>query len=320
MSAPTTSWASGVRIALLVGLVAAAAALWTELGSPSESGHNSELDGSADPSDAPEIESHDAHEQLSEANNVVYAISYGHTPDFDYSFVLPELGSEARGPLEWLVFLIRRGEEFVLVDTGFDDPETARHHGFSRHAPVAERLREMNVEPAQVTKIILTHLHWDHAGGVVHFPNAEIFVQRAEWEYSSQIVSRANPQNGGVNFTDILTIQGAGEARRVHLLDGSAEIMAGVFAHPGGGHTPGTQWVEVRTARGTTVLAGDTAFLYEHLSSRSPTGATSSPTTDVELMDHFFELADRRSSVIPGHDPLVLTRFPHHSENTVRIE
>ncbi len=86
-------------------------------------------------------------------------------------------------------FLVISGSDIMVLDTGlgFSDKETGQ-------LQIHQNIRRCGYEPEQVTKVLLSHLHKDHAGGVVYadqagivkttFPNAEYFVYRKEADYA----------------------------------------------------------------------------------------------------------------------------------------
>ncbi len=87
-------------------------------------------------------------------------------------------------PLDFFVWLLRRGDEVILVDTGFDAAEAGRGTARSAAIPGAV-LAPFDLRPGDITTIIVTHLHWDHAGGLHLFPNATLHMQAAEMAYAT---------------------------------------------------------------------------------------------------------------------------------------
>jgi glyoxylase-like metal-dependent hydrolase (beta-lactamase superfamily II) len=98
--------------------------------------------------------------------------------------------------------------------------------------------------------------------------------------------------------------------------DGEAELAPGLSVHRLGGHTPGMQCVRVNTARGTVVLASDTSHFYENfLNYRPYVNVVNQP----EMLDGYRtlrRLADSLDHIVPGHDPLVMKKYPALSKAT----
>lgn len=245
----------------------------------------------------------------------VYAIKYAETGArmrgesfiFDTSHVDPS--HNVPHDMDYFVWVIRNEQRTILVDTGFDSKE-----GVQRNRPIlfepAQALAEIGIAPESVDTAIITHLHYDHAGGLDQFPNARLHLQEAEMIYATgpcmchQVLQKP--------FTAEHVCQ---MVRRVYdgkviFHDGSSEVAPGVSVHKVGGHSRGLQTVLVETANGPLVLASDAAHYYENYEARSPFPLV----VDVEDMLKGFDLLTRlagdRQLVIPGHDPLVRQRFP----------
>lgn len=168
-----------------------------------------------------------------------------------------------------LGFAILVNDQVLVVDTGFRDAErctTVQHLGPHRTRPewsVTNQLARWGIAPHQVAMVVLTHLHYDHAGGLGAFPNAQIVVQRLEVQAAAvPIVSRALGVGGHALFYDRLDVADVVSTYwdRLVLLEGDEEIAPGVrcvlYANS---HTPGTQVVYVDTVDGRIALLGDLA-------------------------------------------------------------
>ncbi|MEO0917127.1 MAG: N-acyl homoserine lactonase family protein, partial [Pseudomonadota bacterium] len=156
----------------------------------------------------------------------------------------------------------------------------------------------------------VTHLHFDHAGGLHLFPNATLYMQAAEMAYATgpcmcHTVLRA-PYTGAHICEAILRLY----AGKVVFFEGDAEVADGITVHAIGGHSRGLQAVRVRTEAGWLVLASDAAHFYENYERRVPFPLV----VDVEDMlrgfDTLTRLATTPDLIIPGHDPLVRRYFP----------
>ncbi|MEM7719979.1 MAG: N-acyl homoserine lactonase family protein [Pseudomonadota bacterium] len=212
-------------------------------------------------------------------------------------------------PIDFYIWLLRRGDEVILIDTGFDGPE-ARHRGFELRQEIGPALAPFGVSPNDITKLIVTHLHFDHAGGLHLFPNATLYMQAAEMAYATgpcmcHTTLRA-PYTGAHICEAVLRLY----AGKVVFFEGDAEVADGVTVHAIGGHSRGLQAVRVRSEAGWLVLASDAAHFYENYERRLPFPLV----VDVEDMlrgfDTLTRLATTPDLVVPGHDPLVRSYFP----------
>jgi len=250
----------------------------------------------------------------------VYAAEYGHSEHFPRK-ALVHGESDGTQPLSWLVFVIRGHDRVILVDTGFDDPDLARRKGVGDFRTAPEALAELDVAPEQVGDVVLTHLHWDHAGNLSPWAQATFWLQADELEWAEGRVSVEQPRRGGLYLEDIRAVSGLVGAGRVQLVDGRAEVAPGIVLHRGGAHTTAIQWVEVRTGRtpGTIVLASDNAYLYENLEEHVPIGASRDARANLAELDRMLELASRTDLVVPGHDPQILERHRRRGDRVVEI-
>ncbi|MEM7711910.1 MAG: MBL fold metallo-hydrolase, partial [Pseudomonadota bacterium] len=89
-------------------------------------------------------------------------------------------------PIEFFVWVLKDPDSgrAILVDTGFDEAEaTRRGRPIDRHP--AEAIKAIGVDPETITDVIVTHLHFDHAGSLDAFPNARFHLQEAEMVYAT---------------------------------------------------------------------------------------------------------------------------------------
>nr|WP_306265963.1 N-acyl homoserine lactonase family protein [Pararhizobium sp. IMCC3301] len=207
----------------------------------------------------------------------------------------------------------RQRSRVILVDTGYDTEEgVARCREIQIHP--AEKLRQFGISPEAIDTIILTHLHYDHAGSLKAFPNADLHVQALEMSYATgpcMCHDHLRAPFTGEHICDMVRALFAG---RVHFSSGSKTIAEGVETHLIGGHSRGLQCVRVKTARGWVVLASDASHYYENYRLGKPFPIV----VDVEDMLTGFQtlkqLAESDSHIIPGHDPIVRSIYqPVHS-------
>lgn len=239
----------------------------------------------------------------------VYAIKYAerNTRTRQDSFILDANPQEPHA-MDYFIWLIRNAERTILVDTGYDGKEAA-----SRGRPVlvepGAALAAIGVAPDEIDTCIITHLHYDHAGGLEQFPGAQLHMQAAEMAYATgpcmcHDVLRA-PYTGR-HICDAVTRLYSG---KVTFHEGDAEVAPGVEVVALGGHSKGLQGVRVATEHGPLLLASDAAHFYENYERRQPFPLV----VDVEAMLESFVKMERLAPagrIIPGHDPEVRARFP----------
>jgi glyoxylase-like metal-dependent hydrolase (beta-lactamase superfamily II) len=212
--------------------------------------------------------------------------------DFSYSF-----------------WLIDHGDGLTLVDCGFH-VAAAERKGIAFERTAVEALALMGVEAGDIDKIILTHLHFDHAGSVSDFPRAEVCVQRSELEYFTGPFMRFPLCASGLDAKDLAAVEAVREEGRLVLLDGDAEIDSGVRVHHVGGHTPGSQLVSINNDERRVVLTADAAHLYANLADGVPFPVLHDVPSSCVAFEVVASMDDDSTDVIPGHDGDVRRRFP----------
>ena len=156
---------------------------------------------------------------------------------------------------------------------------------------------------------MITHLHWDHSGNMDLFPNATFHIQDAEMAQATGRCICHKWFRRQSEVDDVVALVKNLYAGRVKFHDGTGTVAPGVTVHLVGGHTGGLQIVCVNTARGAVVLASDSVHYWQNLAEQNPFP----PANVMDALEAFRiveDLAGDRDHIIPGHDPLVLSRFP----------
>jgi len=212
-------------------------------------------------------------------------------------------------PLDYYVWAIVNTERTVLVDTGFDQ-DTARRRGRQIVRPVADGLGAIGISPDRIEHIVISHMHYDHAGNQELFPRARYHVQDAEMAYCTGRCMADSEVGGVFDAAAVTAMIDKVFAGRVQFHDGDEEIVPGISLHRVGGHTRGMQIVRVATARGWVVLGSDTAHFYANLEPGRPFPILDNLPAYIEAQRTALRLASSPQHFIPGHDPLVLARYP----------
>ena len=213
-------------------------------------------------------------------------------------------------PLDFFVWLLRAGEREIVVDTGFRVVgEPARGRRLLR--PVGEALSLLGCEPAKVRDVIITHLHYDHAGNLDLFPAANFHLQEREMAFATGRHMCVACIRHAFEVEDVVAMVRALYAERVVFHDGDGIVAPGVSVHHVGGHTDGLQMVRVMTARGPVVLASDASHFYANMDR----GQSFPIVFNLGEMAAGWQRARAlvegdETRVVPGHDPLVRERYP----------
>jgi glyoxylase-like metal-dependent hydrolase (beta-lactamase superfamily II) len=212
-------------------------------------------------------------------------------------------------PIDYFIWAVSNGAQTFVVDTGFDAGE-ARARGRTLLRTAAQGLETIGIDASKVEDVIVTHLHYDHAGGHDQFPAARFHLQESEMHYATgrHMCSHvmAHPFTADL-VADMVRRVFEG---RVGFVDGERQLADGLSVHLVGGHSMGLQVVRVRTARGWVVLASDASHFYENMEAGAPFPIVFNVADMVRGWDKLKELASGPDHIVPGHDPLVLERYP----------
>lgn len=206
------------------------------------------------------------------------------------------------------------GTERILVESGAGGKWTAKEEGiylFERDAggrvrTVEHALREIGVDPASIAHVIVTHLHFDHAGGLTRlgangalelvFPNAHIHVQRQEWLDAIANKSTMSRTYLPANLEPIVN--------SVVLHDGDVEPIPGIKLRTAPGHTWGHQMVLWKDSEGTVCFSGDTMPTIHHAHPASSLGYDMLPYQTMLTKQAMLADADREQwRLVLDHEP-----------------
>ena len=241
----------------------------------------------------------------------VYALRYATSPDRRRAdnFIAKD-PHDAIMPMDYFVWLIRDGQQTWLVDTGFNAAGAqARGRQFLR-CPI-ESLGHLGLTAADISQVVLTHLHYDHAGNIDKLPHAKFHVQEAEMHYATGRHMCHRVLRHAYEVEDIVDLVRRVYADRVRFHQGRSVLAPGLELVLTGGHTQGLQSVRVHTARGWVVLASDASHYYENMMRASPFPIVFNVGDMLAGFDTLRELAQTPDHIVPGHDPAVRERYPN---------
>lgn len=210
--------------------------------------------------------------------------------------------------LDYFFWLVRSPDRDIVVDIGFT-AETADRRGRPHLRSPDQALLDLGVDPAGVELVIMTHLHYDHAGCWAPFTTASFVLQESELAFWTGPHLSRPQMKWLVELADLEAMVSLNYEGRLQLINGDAELVPGVSVHRVGGHTPGSQVVRVHTSKGGVVLASDAAPMYENQQTDTPFGILTDVPGSLDAFDRMYALAESPELIIPGHDPLVFERF-----------
>ncbi|MCB1428336.1 MAG: N-acyl homoserine lactonase family protein [Nitratireductor sp.] len=242
--------------------------------------------------------------RYAERNNRIRADSFIFTDDHTSSH-----------PMDYFVWLIRNETRTILVDTGYDATEAAQRGRPILVEPV-EALANIGITPEMIDSIIVTHLHYDHAGGLAQFPQARLHLQEAEMAYATGPCMCHGTLRMPFTADHVCETVKRVYAGKVTFHDGTSQIAPGITVHRIGGHSRGLQCVRVETANGPVVLASDASHYYENYQRKVPFPLVVDVEDMLKGFDQLERLAGPGGRIIPGHDPLVRAKYPRAFEGS----
>lgn len=223
--------------------------------------------------------------------------------------------------------LIESESGWILVDPGIGDKydEKARRiYKLDRSLVIDQCLEELGIGRTDIRTVLLTHLHFDHAGActrfdaggnvIPSFPTARHIVQRLEWEYARN----PNERTRAVYFQD--DFGPLAEHGLVELVDGEAEVTVGVRTEPTGGHTGGHQIVRLESKGDTAIICSDILPTVHHTPLPYATAFDVRPLETLEAKRKIYRQAlGGEWLLIPAHDTKVRAGYLRETEGRLTL-
>lgn len=239
----------------------------------------------------------------------VFALRWGRSEWKRFNIFLMDSRPQEPFVLNYFVWVIRNAEQTIVVDCGFDAP-FAKRRGREPFDDPPTLLRQFGVEPSTVKTVIVTHMHFDHAGCLAAFPQARFHIQKADFEAAT------SPDLAYAHLRYPYDVEHAKQvldyvyAGRVQFHDDNSEVAPGITVHRIDGHATGLQAVRINTARGQLVLASDAAPFYELFLDYRVNAAVIDAKAMLQGYDRLRALASSIDHILPGHDPMVCELYP----------
>ena len=201
----------------------------------------------------------------------------------------------------------------TLVDTGFA-PEAGRRRGRDQWLTPGDALPLLGIAPEAVKTVVITHGHWDHTGNLAQFPDAEIVMSQAEYDFwTSSLAGRTLfALHSEAAEIELLT-KARADGRLTLTTRESTRLAPGVELVQVGGHTPGELIVNVDDGAGMVILASDALHHYAEVDQDRPYAILSDLPAMYRAYDLLAELAAQPGArLVAGHDPEVRARFAPH--------
>ncbi len=239
-----------------------------------------------------------------------YATHTGRTAKDNFLYADPHESGEN---LDYFIWLARRDDEIYVIDTGFGQ-QAADGRGRTLLRRPVDALALLDVDARQVSEVILTHLHYDHAGTLGDFPSARFHLQVDEAGHATGPCMCDPKARAPFDVENIVAYIRNLYAGRIEFHRGDKELSPGIWLHSVPGHSAGLQAVRVYTKRGWVVLASDATHFYANMERENPFPVLFDEAALIRGYARLIELAPTLDHIVPGHDPAVMRAYCAPSE------
>lgn len=221
-------------------------------------------------------------------------------------------------PLDFSLWILRNAHRVVLVDTGFS-PRAAAERGRPLEFDPVEGLRQIGIDPDQIQDIVISHLHFDHAGNIDRFDKAKFHVQDAEVGFATGRCMCEGHTRMPFDVEDIVALMRRLYSERVVFHAGDDQLLPGLTLHAFPGHSGMVQAVRVNTARGPVVLGSDVGHYFANILAKKPFSITVNEPDTMESYRRIIALSGGADRLVPGHDPKIRRMYPAHDVNGIEL-
>jgi glyoxylase-like metal-dependent hydrolase (beta-lactamase superfamily II) len=221
--------------------------------------------------------------------------------------------------INYYFFVISGSDRVILVDCGCR-PKLAEERDLIGYVNPVDALRKINIDADQIKHLIVSHIHFDHVGGIELFPEATIFIQKNEFDFwiKDPMAKRAP----FLQVTDPVVndyLEGLEGDRRLRLVQGDEEILPGIQLLLCPGHTVGLQTVVVNTEKGKAVIGSDSAHTFSSYRTDIPSAIITDMISWIRSYDKIRAEASAIDLIFPGHDLTLLDNYPEVAEDVSKL-
>ena len=262
-----------------------------------------------------------ADKSSAQSNYEVFALKYAGPLDRPGAMTFFHQGYKDVIQIHYYIWAIRAGNgETTLVDTGLGSNLGPKFNGFVPAHQVAARL---GIKPEQVTRVVITHMHFDHVGGMEDFPkaypNAKFYIQKKEFDFwVNSPLSQRPPYKQFRYDPGIKAVADLANTKRLAIVNGDHFIGPNMELLLVPGHTPGLQGVLIPTAKGQTIVGSDCAHLFRSYKEDNPSGLITDLPGWLVSYDKLRAKAPVEN-MFPGHDVKMLTDFPKVADDITQL-
>lgn len=225
------------------------------------------------------------------------------------AFITPHDLHDGPMPIDYSVWIVENAQRRFIVDLGFDPASAKRRNRKLIHEPV-KAIERIGIAANEVTDIVLTHLHCDHAGNIDQFPKAIVHAQDSEIAFVSGRCMCEDHLRFPFELDHVLNIVRKNFGKQLAFHDGNQDLFPGVTLHKLPGHTAGLQAVRVNTPRGKVLLASDASHFFPNVYNLIPYPIIIDAVESIASFRKTLSLVAGPDFLIPGHDPKIRAIYP----------
>ncbi|WP_062310682.1 N-acyl homoserine lactonase family protein [Polynucleobacter sinensis] len=233
------------------------------------------------------------------------------------NFIFHDLHDMATN-MDYYVWFLKNDKETILIDTGFNKTAAKARKRNHLRCPI-ESLNQSGIKVEDLSDVIITHAHYDHAGNTDLLKKTRFHIQESEMSYATGPDMRHAFCRHAYDPHDICELIYANFEDRVRFHNGVYELRPGIEVHLVGGHTKGLQIVRVHTKRGWIVIASDAAHYLENFKNHSPFPIVLNTSDMLSGFELIKDLAESPEHVIAGHDPLTMSLYKRTGKSDLEI-
>ena len=211
--------------------------------------------------------------------------------------------TETSKPFTFSCYVIRHGADVMVWDTGYL-PGSAPN---ATNKPLADLLKQINVDPAEVKYVGISHFHPDHTGQLAPLKNATLLIGKRDWDGVT-----ATPPMSGANAKGFA--EWIAEKRKVEPLTADKDVFGdgSVMVLRAPGHTPGHSMLLVRLKEmGPVLLSGDAVHFHENYEHDGVPGFNDDRAQTLASIQRMKEIEKHlKATVIIQHDPRDIGKLP----------
>jgi glyoxylase-like metal-dependent hydrolase (beta-lactamase superfamily II) len=254
-----------------------------------------------------------AHAQDAQPGYRIDAVRYATFPELPTSTFIGSAADDESMDAAAIIWVIRGNGRTIMFDSGFHRVSWFDAFTITDFIRPDAAVGLLGITAADVTDIIISHAHWDHMGGIDLFPNATVWIQKAEYDYYTSDAWQPGGNSAFIDPEDIVNLARKNVDGKVQQIDGdNVEIMPGITVYTGARHTHSSQYARIGNDE-PIVLASDNCYLYRNMEENEPIAILFSPEdreANRSAIERMQALAGAPERVVPGHDPAQFDIFP----------